>query len=439
MRYIFAFLFVSILYVPCFAQDDKDIIDFNTAMQMDRVGDEQNAAQIYYGLLGSENEIVSLNSALALAQKFVAKEDFESAVKYYRWILQQKPDFAQARFELALCYMKLKYWNQADYQLRLALSAPDLPDNIKQLMMYYRFLIRQNKNWNVWFNFGAAPDNNVNYARGGEECINTIYGVLCRQLPEPEKAVGFNFSVGGNYEFTLSDSWRWKNEALIYSNTYNKHKYDDLYAIVSSGPRYIWDRGDVWVAGVLSRRWYGWDGYNWAYGAKIDSNYDFSRRLSGGLLLRVTENFYDLYAEYMNGETYTVAPRLSYTFGGNKRIILRTYLDRETTKDSIYANWREGFSIGFDINAPWGFNFYFEPWFSWAQYDSERFFVKDNNIDFAKERDFIQRYSFGISNSNISKWGFVPALNVGYINQKSNIPQRNYDKVTIGLTLHQSF
>ena len=114
--------------------------------------------------------------------------------------------------------MHTKQWYRADYHLRLAMAGADLPDNVRQIMNYYRWIVRQNKNWNVWFNFGAAPDNNINNAIGGTECVNTIFGPMCRDLSDPESAIGYNFSLGGNYEFKLSDHWRWKSDAFVYSN-----------------------------------------------------------------------------------------------------------------------------------------------------------------------------------------------------------------------------
>ena len=65
---------------------------------------------------------------------------------------------------------------------------------------------------------------------------------MCRNLTEPESAVGYNFTLGGNYEFALSDNWRWKSDANIYANVYDKHDYDDLYLTVSTGPMFIWQR-----------------------------------------------------------------------------------------------------------------------------------------------------------------------------------------------------
>lgn len=402
-------------------------------------GDFDNAETILTGLPKLHNTPLEIERWFLLGQISSRRGDIDMAIKIYRKILDDQPNLARVRFELALCYMHQKKWSRADYHLRLAMAGKDLSDDVKRMMNYYRYLVRQNKNWNIWFNFGAAPDNNINQTAGGEECITTIFGTFCRQLPKPVSAVGYNLSIGGNYELKLSDHWRWKNDANIYTNIYNLHDYDDLYLSVGTGPRYVWSRGDVWLAGIASRRWYGWDGYNWSYGAKTDINYDFTRKLSGGLSLRFMNNVYDDFGDYMNGQTYSVYPRLSYSLDATKYIILRGGLERETTNDDIYSNWRPSVGVGFGAELPFGFHVYVEPNFSWANYDGARWVVDNNEFTERREHDFIQRYSMSVSNNKLDIWGFVPTVTVSYTKRDSNIHQREYDKTTVEFTMQQRF
>ena len=437
----YATILLILSFGPSFAHsnDLADIDYFKIAEEIESDGNTDVANQMFYRLLHSSDKNVSMDSAYKLAVAAMNAEDFKTASLYYRWMLQQNPDLPRIRFELALCYIKMKRWNAADYQLRLALSANDIPEVMQQVMLQYRYLIRQNKNWNVWFNFGAAPDNNINQTTGGEECITTVFGTLCRQLPKPVSAVGYNLTLGGNYEFKLSDHWRWKNNANIYTNVYNLHDYDDLYLSVGTGPRYVWSRGDVWVAGIASRRWYGWDGYNWSYGAKTDVNYDFTRKLSGGLSLRLMNNIYDDFGAYMNGQTYSVYPRLSYSLDATKYIILRGGLEREIANDNIYSNWRPSVGVGFGAELPFGFHVYIEPNFSWANYDGARWVVDNNDFTEKCERDFIQRYAISISNNKLDIWGFVPTVTLSYTKRDSNIWQREYNKTAVEFTMQQRF
>ncbi len=402
-------------------------------------GDFEHAQQILTKMPKMNNLAFEIERWFLLAQIAQKQGDYDTAIKIYRKILDDQPDLARIRFELALCYMKTGRWYRADYHLRLAMAGKDLPDNVKQMMAYYRYVIRQNKRWNVWFNFGAAPDNNINNGNGGEECVVNGFGRFCRNLKEPESVIGANLTLGGNYEFVLSDHWRWKSDANIYSNTYNNHDYDDLYLSASTGPRYIWSRGDVWLAGIGAKRWYGGEDYNYSYGAKLDTNYDFTRKLSGGLSLRYLENKYDEYGAFLNGNTYSVNPRLVYSFNARLYGVLRAGLTREDTVNPIYSYWQPNIAIGLGVEVPYGFHIYAESSFYMSKYDDPQWVVKDSAFTQITERDFVQRYALSVSNNKFDIWGFVPTFTISYTKRDSNIWQREYNKTTLEFTMQQRF
>ena len=402
-------------------------------------GDFDNAESILTKLPKMSRVELEIERWFLLGQISARRGDYDTAIKIFRKILDDQPDLARIRFELAICYMKTGHWYRADYHLRLAMAGDDLPDDVRKMMSYYRYIVRQNKNWNVWFNFGAAPENNVNQATGGTECVNTIFGPMCRELLEPESAVGMNFILGGNYEFKFGEHWRWKSDANIYTNIYNKHKFDDLYLSASTGPRYVWNNGDVWLAGVIARRWYGWDRYNWSAGLKLDTNYDFTRKLSGGLSLRVLNNKYDEYGPWMNGQTYSANGRISYSLNATKYIVLRGGIERDTAKDDVYANWRPNVGVGFGAALPYGFDIYLEPSFYWTNYDGKRWVVENGDFTKKRAKDFNQRYSISLSNHKFDIWGFVPTMTVSYSRRDSNVWQREYDKWTAEFTFQQRF
>lgn len=402
-------------------------------------GKYDGALQILTKMPQTGNLPVEIERWYLIAQIEQRKGNVDEAIKIYRKILDDQPDLVKVRYELALCYMAQQKWYRADYHLRLAMAGDDIPDDVKRAMMYYRYVVRQNKNWNVWFNFGAAPDSNINQVAGGEECITNEYGTFCRQLPEPVSAVGYNLILGGNYEFKFGEHWRWKSDANLYTNIYKQHDYDDVYFGLSVGPRYVWQNGDIWLAGIGSRRLYGWDGYNWSYGGKLDFNYDLSRRWATGLNFTFTNNVYDEFAEYMNGQTYSMNSRISYSFDASKYLILRGGVSREDAKNDIYKNWRYNVALGFGSELPWGFHVYIEPSFAWTNYDGARWAVQDNHFTQITEHDFTQRYSLSLSNNKIDIWGFIPTITFGYTRRDSNIKNRGFDKMSIEFYMQQRF
>ena len=402
-------------------------------------GKYESALQILTKMPQTGQKSVEIERWYLIAQIEQRQGNIDEAIRIYRKLLDEVPDLVKIRYELAQCYMLQEKWYRADYHLRLAMAGDDIPEPVKRNMMYYRYIVRQNKNWNVWFNFGAAPDNNINQVAGGEECITNEWGVFCRQLPEPVSAVGYNMTLGGDYEFKFGQHWRWKSDANLYTNTYSKHDYDDLYFGMSTGPRYVWQNGDIWAAAIASRRLYGWDGYNWSYGGKIDFNYDLSRRWATGLNLSFTNNIYDDFADYMNGQTYAANQRISYAFDASKYLILRGGVARENAESDIYKNWRYTASLGFGAELPWGFHVYVEPSVSFTNYDGARWAVMDNHFAKITEHDITQRYSISLSNNKFDIWGFVPTITFGYTRRDSNIKNRGYDKVALEFTMRQRF
>ena len=403
-------------------------------------GDLKHAEQILTLTPQMDNLALEIERWFLLGQIAQKQGDYDSAIKIYQKILDDQPDLARVRFELATCYMRAEKWYRADYHLRLAMAGDDLPDAAKSVMNYYRYIVRQNKNWNVWFNVGVAPDNNVNNASGGTEIYNHMWGTFYRKLEEPEQAVGTNLTLGGNYEFKLSNQWRWKSEASIYSNIYDIKQYDDLYLALSTGPRFVWTLGDVWVAPIVTRRWYGWERYNWSAGARLDTTCDFSRRLSGGLYLRATKNDYDMYGDVLNGYTYSGNMRLTYSFGASVYANLYVGLTREDTIMPEFAYWQPLASIGVGAELPWGFHVYLEPSVYLGMYDKGRSVLgRDGYWDDVKERSITQRYSMSISNNKFDFWGFVPTLTFSYTKRDSNIWQREFDKTAFEFTMRQKF
>ena len=442
---IFTFIFFS---NTCFAvsnNDEQTQITMTTtqAMQLagtlvDR-GDLEHATQILTKTPQMNNLALEIERWFLLAQIAQKQGDFDSAIKIYRKILDDQPDLARIRFELATCYMHKKQWSRADYHLRLAMAGDDLPENARKMMNYHRYIIRRNKNWNVWFNIGAAPDNNINNATGGTDCIIYFGSLLCNDLTEPVSAIGTNLTLGGNYEFKLSDQWRWKSDANLYSNIYDKHEFDDLYLGASTGPRFVWNRGDIWLAGTIARRWYGWDEYNWSAGVRLDTNYDFTRRLSGGLYLRATENKYDMYGDFLDGQTYAANIRLTYSFNASVYVNMRSGITREDAANPTYSYWQPSISIGIGAELPWGFHAYAEPQIYWTLYDGKRLTTANNALTEITEHDFTHRYALSISNNKFDIWGFVPTLTFSYTQRDSNIWQREFNKTAVEFTMQQRF
>ena len=374
-----------------------------------------------------------------LAQIATKENKIDEAIDIYYFILEHQPNISNIRFRLAELYLIRKDWIRADYHYRLALADKELPIVIQNRIKQALYYIRQNKNYNFWFNFGIAPDNNVNNTTSGEQCVMTMFGPMCNTLDDPEKDVGLNITVGGNYEFKLSDNWRFRNEALIYSLKYQDKKYDDIYLSYVLGLKYVYKKGDVFFGPTFSKRFLGHKSYNYTTGFMVDTGYDLTKQLNARLYLAYTPTHYDDYGDILDGDIKTARLRMFYALDSSKYLIFKTGYEYEKTKDKTYTNDRVNLALGFGADIPFGFHIYAEPSVLFTNYKGKRWTVKDYEFKEVKEWDITQRYSVSLSNRKISLWGLMPVLTYSYTDKKSNIWQREYQKSLIELSIQKRF
>ncbi|MDR1027372.1 MAG: surface lipoprotein assembly modifier [Rickettsiales bacterium] len=385
---------------------------------------------------------------LYLLAKIAAAENRpEDAIVILRFILDNQPDLPKIRLELGLAYLADEQWSRADYHLRLAAAAPDLPPEAVQIIRLGINAARANKNWNAWLNIGAAPEDNINAAAaGGEECVYYLDGFgyfpypLCRKVPRPERAIGFNLSFGGDYEFKLSDAWRLKTDAGVWANFYNLSEYDNAAISVGSGPRYIFGDGDVWLAAAAQFMTYGGDAYKKAFGLRAESTYDFTRQLSAALSLDYMRNdYFGYYADFMNGDSFSANGRAIYSITPSMYAVARAGVQREDALVAAYANWASSAALGFGAEVWLGFRIYVEAGRTWLDYDGERWVVAGGTYLPMTEHSKLSRYVLQVSNNAIDIWGFTPVLSLSLTEKDSNIPSRRYDKTGVGITMQRRF
>lgn len=384
------------------------------------------------------NPALEVERLFLLGRAFAVDKNYDDAIKIFRLILNNHPKLARIRLELALCYIAKQSWSRADYHLRLAASG-DIPEDAVRQVHALLYFVRQNKNWDVWLNAGLAPERNINNARGGEECVDTLFGRLCRDLPEPENVTGFRASAGGNYEVRVSKAWRVKNEADVLWLKYDKKEYDELTFNVASGPRYVFENGDVWLAATGARRFLGQDEYSQSWGSKLAVNYDFNRSWSMGLNTYYHRNIYDEYGDFLDGNVAGVQTRLTYYFDSSKSITLRGGAEKEDARDKRYANIKTNLGIGFACELPLGFNLYIEPSVLFTRYQEEQWYIKDYAFEEIRVKDATKRFLFSVSNRKLDFWGLTPTVMYSYTKKTSNAWQREYDKHSVSMYFSRLF
>jgi hypothetical protein len=409
------------------------------AAKMIEAGGLKDAKMLLSHLSFADNAELETERRFLLGQIALKEGDYDDAIEIFREILDDDPSLSRVRLDLALAYLQTRSFYKADYHFRLAMSEP-MPPEVQANVYRMLYYIRQNKNWNLWLNLGIAPDNNINNANSDAHYVYTPFGWLQYQNPEKKRDVGFSVGFGGNYEFKLSDEWRIKNDFALSLSDYSEDGYDDLFASASSGPRYVFERGDIWLAATGNRRWLGHTPYSTALGAKLETSYDLTRQLSSRLALRWLPMRYDEF-DMLDGKTYGATLSFSYTLSSSEYITMRTGYDREATKEDTYGNRRHSYAVGFGAELPWGFSIHLEPSVTYTSYDHEQLRLVDygTGIDYIRPKDTTWRYSVYLLNRKISYYGFTPTFGYSYTDRKSNTWQSEFKKSSFEFGITQRF
>lgn len=372
-----------------------------------------------------------------IGQIDMIEKNWEGAIEVFSKILEINPKIARVRLDLALAYLQNGSFYKADYNLRLALAEP-LPQEVIYNVQRFLYMLRSNKNWNVWFSLGVAPDTNINNGRRGTQCISTVWGVLCNQLPGAEKAIGYNVSFGGNHEWRLSEQFRIKTDAAVIISKYEDDSYDDFMLTGSVGPRYVFSNGDVWLAATSARRWLAHSPYSSYIGAKLAVDYDITKQLSSYWSARWNPMKYDEF-DSLNGDSWGVASAFTYSLSSSKYIRFGAGYDRESTAHDWYKNTKKNVYLGFGFELPYGFSMYLSPSIVWTDYDNERPYVVGNAYENVLRKDEQYKYTLTLFNKKLNFWGFAPTFSYSYIDKNSNVWQQEYTKHVFDVGITQRF
>ncbi|KPL67950.1 hypothetical protein SZ64_07350 [Erythrobacter sp. SG61-1L] len=257
--------------------------------------------------------------ALMLADRM--NKPREGAVLLRR-ILDDKPDAAAVRLQLARLQAQMGNMGEARRELRAA-EATGLPPQVEQQVRFFANALSALKRTGGGFEVAAAPSTNINNATHSDT-LGTIIGDFT--LDDDAKAQsGIGLSVRGQLYHRLPVGA--KTDILLRASgsadLYRKSRFDDISASLQAGPQWRWGADRFSLAGAASWRWYGMDPYSTSYGVTGNWQHPLGKRtqlrMDGTVLLEDNHR-----NNLEDGERYTLAVGLdrafSARFGGGFQI-----------------------------------------------------------------------------------------------------------------------
>lgn len=418
----------------------KDIpLLINISEQMIADGKPQEATELLSSLYPYSSGEDKIQAEFLLGMASAAVQDYATAEWVFRRILKNNPSLTRVRLELALVLFQQRKDEKADYHFRLVLGSKDLPAEVKNKIQFFLSQIRYRKKWDYYINIGIAPSTNINNASSAEtECFEMYGGLFCRELEKRRSSIGLQGQGGIEHHIRLSPHWTVKSTLSASIADYSGSRFDTYTAGFSTGPRYLFRKGEAGIYGSASRSWYAKKRFERDLGFLASASWDAGSRVNLGLGLVHKWQEFDDYSSY-DGTNTMVMPTVFYALSSSSYLMLKPAYTLLRTENTYTDRTGLSYALGFGTDLPLGISAYIEAGYGTNKNHAEGMVLENNSL--ILKRRFEESFNLNVRllNRQLNFWGFTPTLNYYYSNVKSNLQNQSYDKHSVEIGVSRRF
>lgn len=362
----------------------------------------------------------------------------KAAAGQFRTILEAHPEQTRVRLELARALLALRNYDGAEYHLRLAADDEGLPEDIARVIGDARNVIRSNRRFRFGFDFGFAPDTNINSATAAET-IDVNFGSTRLPLELDDAArersgVGVTASGYASLRLPTAEEMSLVFDTNLSMVNYEGSALDDYTIQVAGGPELRLDEGrTLTLQAIALNRWYGGDTAARQFGARATLQQEIGRDKRVALQLDGRHNISEINPGY---DGWQVAANVTYEQVVERTAIVSASLIGRREFDAVdaFSNTTLGVSGGIGGELPFGINAGLSGGATWSRYDEpQEFFSFDRREDWRLQG----RAYAGLRNVRVA--GFSPSAEYQYIRVDSNYPLYASDRHRIQFKLARFF
>jgi hypothetical protein len=383
-------------------------------------GNDALARRTYRALMNDPSADIRLEARFRLALLESRNGKLETAALLLREVVDRRPNAARARLELAGVLDRMGEADGAWRQIR-AIQASGLPPAVARLVDRYSEALRAARPFGASFEFGFAPDSNINRATRSDT-LGTVFGDFDIDKDSKAKSgTGFELRGQAYRRFGLGGS----DASLLVrlsssADLYKQSAFNDVAVDLAAGPELQIGRNRVNVEAGVTQRWFGQKPFMRSARLGATVVQPIGRltqvRLSGAAAL-MDNRLNDLQdGKFYSGEV-SVESALSATTG----VALTASATRQALRDPGYSTtgWRLGL-LGWQDFGRMTFT---------AGAEFGRLHADDRLSLFPDKRaDRYSRLSVGVTFRRLAFQGFAPVMRFVIERNKSSIAFYDYSR-----------
>ena len=312
------------------------------AEQFARRGSLREAETILSLLSHDPNPDVRNEARFRLAKLLQSQGKTSSAAVLLRQIIDEKPDAAVVRLELAQLLEKLGDVDGALRQVRAA-QAGGLPLSVARLVDRYSEALRASRPFGASFELGLAPDSNINRATRSDT-LGTVFGNFdIGKESQARSGVGLELRGQAYRRFELRGDTRLLVRLSGSGDLYRASEFNDIAVDLAAGPELRIGRSRVNVEAGATQRWFGQKPFIRSVRLATTLAQPLGRRTQ--LRLSAAAAIVDNQLNNReDGEQYWGDASVERALSATNGVALTGSLARQSLKDPAYSttSWRAG-------------------------------------------------------------------------------------------------
>ncbi|RZM34548.1 MAG: DUF560 domain-containing protein [Sphingomonas sp.] len=393
-------------------------------------GRVDEALKIYDVLTRDADLEVRSEARFRKAQLLGAQKRYREAASTYRRLLDDKPQAARVRLELAAVLAQLGDEPGARRQIRLA-QASGLPADVAEQVSQFSRALRSPKLLGGTFEATLAPDTNVNRGTQARTLDTVVAPLLLDSDARETSGVGVRWRASGFAKKQVSDRIALVARANGSADLYRGGRTNDILASALIGAEWRGAQDQASAAYGYSKRWYG--GTSFADTKSITGEWLHQMGRVTQLTANVTRGVIRYRRNRLqDGTLYDGNLTVERALSARSGIAIGGGSTRQNAVDASYASWAYGpLAYGW---RDWGQTTVF------ASGTVRRLVGDERNFLFTdKRKEWFASGRVGVIARRFAVRGFAPTVRVGYERNRSTISIYDYRRVFAEAGLSRTF
>ncbi len=384
--------------------------------------------------LRSEPGIDQNEVRFLLAMAALRSGDPAAAIAGLRDLLGDHPELVRVRLELARALFDTGSDEGARFHFARLRAMADLPAAVRANVERFIDALNSRRGWTAGLVVALLPDSNVNSGTAAQSV--TLYGLpgfVPSEDLQQQSGIGLYVRGSLGRVWPASSSFAWVGRVNLVRRDFTNSNFDDMTVRTDFGPRWIADRDEVGVLGVLSGRWMGNESANHGAGVRLE----WSRRIENwwhsSLALERLDYRWRLYPE-LNGAATRLSGLQYWNLDATTAVYAGAEWDREQLRARTASSQRisgligasRDFGHGWSLGAQWRL--------AVTRYDEAL-----AAFDYVDRRDVTNTLSFSVAQRTLQWRGLMPVLYVSFILNDSSLELYSYHRAVAQIGLSRSF